>query len=177
MEFVFWKFPSFFFLVKIQWHYIPEHCITELENNIMYANFNLFQYAFARSSSNTQNLLSTIRSILEELYISNASSSGFDPHILCLTFSLYDVSKGTFNYTNFLFSTHWKARLSREEDTVASGIEFHTSAVAYTKSSNPKFEFPVSKKKISFKVKVKSSEYICEWLLLARLIKNCFCLI
>lgn len=27
---------------------------------------------------------------------------------------------------------------------------------------NPKFEFPVSKKKISFKVKVKSSEYICE---------------
>lgn len=100
------NFHLFFFLVKIQWHYIPEHCITELENNIMYANFNLFQYAFARSSSNTQNLLSTIRSILEELYISNASSSGFDPHILCLTFSLYDVSKGTFNYTNFLFSTH-----------------------------------------------------------------------
>lgn len=100
------KISIFFFLVKIQWHYIPEHCITELENNIMYANFNLFQYAFARSSSNTQNLLSTIRSILEELYISNASSSGFDPHFLCLTFSLYDVSKGTFNYTNFLFSTH-----------------------------------------------------------------------
>lgn len=65
------------FSVKIQWHQIPEHCNTELENNKCLQTTMRSNVPLHKSSSYTHT-----RSVEHHTQgiISNASSSGFSPH-------------------------------------------------------------------------------------------------